>query len=392
MKSILDCFKQSKTLNALFLSNVFLSFHYALIIYINSSFLNNFFSETQISALYIIGSILNTLLLVNISKILNKIGNYRTAVYMIVFEALATIGIVMTDSHFLIGLYFTIHQIVIPVIAFNLDVFLESATQDEEKTGEVRSIFLTLSNVTFVLAPAVVAFLLIHNNFANVYWLSLVFMFPLYYLIKKYFKNTPNSTIEHIRLKETTLEYLKNKNLYNVFIANFLLQLFYAFMVVYTPLYLEKSMHFSWTEIGLMFTIMLLPFVIFEIPIGAMADKKYGEKEFLTVGFIIMGLSTMFISFVTVKIFWIWATILFITRIGASFVEVTTDSYFFKQVDQRKSDVISFYRITRPLAYIVAPILATVFLQFISFEYMFIMVGIFMVLGTRYSLALVDTK
>jgi MFS family permease len=137
---------------------------------------------------------------------------------------------------------------------------------------------------------------------------------------------------------------------------------------------------------------MLLPFVLFELPVGEMADEKYGEKEFLTMGFVIMGLSTIFISFVTVKIFWIWAALLFITRIGASFVEISSESYFFKQVNPEKTDVISFFRITRPLSFIVGPILATITLGFIPFEYIFIIIGSLMILGTKYSLVLKDTK
>jgi MFS family permease len=137
---------------------------------------------------------------------------------------------------------------------------------------------------------------------------------------------------------------------------------------------------------------MLLPFVFFEVPVGELADEKYGEKEFLSIGFLIMGLSTIFISFVTAKVFWIWATLLFITRVGASFVEISTESYFFKQVNPDKSDVISFFRISRPLSFIIGPILATLTLEFIQFQYIFILIGALMIVGTKYSLALNDTK
>ena len=137
---------------------------------------------------------------------------------------------------------------------------------------------------------------------------------------------------------------------------------------------------------------MLLLFVLFEVPVGDLADEKYGEKEFLTIGFVVMGLATLFISFVTVQSFWIWTTILFITRIGASFVEVTSESYFFRHVDQNKTDVISFFRITRPLSFLAGPIIATITLQFVPFQYIFIVIGAFMILGTHYSLAIRDTK
>ena len=141
-----------------------------------------------------------------------------------------------------------------------------------------------------------------------------------------------------------------------------------------------------------MFTIMLLPFVLFEIPVGKLEDDKYSEKEFLTIGFCLMGLSTLFISFITLKSFFIWAVVLFITRIGASFVEVSTESYFFKHVDQTKTDVISFFRITRPLSFLVGPVIATITLQFIPFQYVFIVIGICMILGVYYSLSLKDIR
>jgi MFS family permease len=137
---------------------------------------------------------------------------------------------------------------------------------------------------------------------------------------------------------------------------------------------------------------MLLAFIIFELPVGQMEDEKYGEKEFLAIGFIIMGLSTLFISFLTIKSFWMWATILFITRIGASFVEISADTYFFKKVGPDKTDVISFFRIARPLSFIIGPLLATIILQFIPFQYVFIIVGSIMIVGTHYALALTDTK
>jgi MFS family permease len=214
----------------------------------------------------------------------------------------------------------------------------------------------------------------------------------MFYLVKKYLVSTEQNPLEHIKIRETTKKYLTDKNLYNIFSVQLLLQLFYSYMTIYTPLYLVKYMGFSWQEIGLMFSIMLLPFILFEIPVGDLADKKYGEKEFLSIGLLIMGMATMFISFVTMKNFWVWATILFITRIGASFVEVSSDSYFFKKVDQSKADVISFYRLTRPLSYVVAPLIAAICLQFIPFEYTFIVIGAILIIGTRYSLALEDTK
>jgi predicted MFS family arabinose efflux permease len=193
-------------------------------------------------------------------------------------------------------------------------------------------------------------------------------------------------------LKETTQEFLLNKNLFGVTVTNFLLQLFYGFMVIYTPIYLTKHIGFSWSETGIIFTIMLLPFVLFELPVGELEDYKYGEKEFMVIGFVILSLTTTFMGYILSNTFWMWATILFLSRIGASFVEISTDSYFFKQVDDRRSDIISLYRGVRPIAFITAPILATISLQLIPFQYLFLVFGAIMLIGTKYALSLKDTK
>lgn len=391
MDKFLSPFHQNKLLNILFLSNVFLSFHYALVIYINSSVLLNFFSQTQVSALYIIASICDTLFLLNASKIIERIGGYKFIMYAISVELLAIVGLAIVPGGVAVALFFIVHTVAISVMLFNMDIFMESVSNNESKTGEIRAAYLTITNTTVVLAPAVIAVLLIHNIYSYVYLSASICIIPMYYFMRRW-KNVASQHIRHINLKVTLSEYIKNTDLYNILVSQFLLQLFYAYMVIYTPIYLYTYVGFSWTEIGIMFTIMLLPFVFIELPLGEMEDSKYSEKEFLTIGFIIMGLSTIFISFITLKSFWIWTVVLFITRIGASFVEISSESYFFKRVNQEKTDVISFFRVSRPISFIAAPILATLALQFISFQYIFIIIGAIMVVGTHYSLSLTDGR
>lgn len=391
MDKILSPFRQSPLLNNIFLSNIFISFHYALIIYINSSFLSSFFSETQVSALYIIGSAGSTIFLLNASKILEKTGVYRFTFWSLIIEILATLGLALTKSPAIISLLFLIHTVTISLILFNMDVLVETAENDKAQVGSVRATYLTLTNLTIVLAPFCLSWIIDGSLYSNVYVLSALSMLPLYFFVVK-FRDTVTTKIHHIRLKDTMMEYARNKNLFNIAVCQFLLQLFYAFMIIYTPIYLKESIGFSWPEIGIIFTIMLIPFVLFEVPIGELSDEKYGEQEFLTIGFVIMSLATIFMSFVTVKIFWVWAAVLFLTRVGASFTEISIESYFFKIIEKEKTDIISFFRISRPISFIIAPVLATVIFQFIQFQYIFIFVGITMILGVYYSMSLVDTK
>jgi MFS family permease len=137
---------------------------------------------------------------------------------------------------------------------------------------------------------------------------------------------------------------------------------------------------------------MLLPFVLLEVPAGRIADKMWGEKELLSAGFIITALFTIIIPFLSAASFVLWTIILFATRTGASLIEITTESYFFKHVQGDDADVISFFRMTRPLAYIAGPISAMIALQFLQFQYIFLVLGIIMLFGLKYSLALKDTR
>lgn len=391
MKNFFSAFYQNKLLNTLFLSNVFFSFHYFLIYYINSTFLSIHFSAIQLSALYIIGSFISICALLNASKILNKIGIYRFTLYTLALEFLSTIGFIYTENSLLIGLYFLLHLIVISLVYFNLDVLMETVSTNEDETGNIRATFLTITNIIVVISPLLISAFLGNHGYSTIYAISSLFLIPMYFFIRK-FKHITDVTLPHIQIRETLATFLKDKNLYNIFSSQFLLQLFYSFMGIYTPLYLQQYMGFTWSEIGVMFSIMLLPFVLIEIPVGKLEDSKYGEKEFLTIGFVILGISTLCISFITTKSFFIWTSILFITRIGAALVEISADTYFFKKVDQQKTNIIGFFRITRPLSFIVAPLLATLALQFIPFQYTFLIIGACMIIGTRYSIALEDTK
>jgi MFS family permease len=105
-----------------------------------------------------------------------------------------------------------------------------------------------------------------------------------------------------------------------------------------------------------------------------------------------MGLATMAIAFVTDHNWIIWAGILFLTRVGAATVEVMSDTYFFKKIDAGETSVISFSRMARPMAYIIGPIIATILLTIFDIKGLFIALGLLMLYGLRYSLALVDTK
>jgi len=68
------------------------------------------------------------------------------------------------------------------------------------------------------------------------------------------------------------------------------------------------------------------------------------------------------------------------------------DTYFFKNVKDKNLNLINLYRSVIPLAYIITPIVSTIFLFFVPLSNMFFILGLLMICGLRYSLVLKDTK
>lgn len=163
-------------------------------------------------------------------------------------------------------------------------------------------------------------------------------------------------------------------------------------MIIYTPIYLHEYLAFGWDKIGIIFTIMLLPFVLFDFILGELSDK-IGEKKILLLGFFISAVFTLIIPLITTPALWLWAGILFMTRVGAAAIEVMSESYFFKSEKEEDADMLSFFRNTTPVSYIIAPMCAIPILLLVpSFKYMFFVLGAVMFLGLFLTLRLKDVR
>ena len=227
--------------------------------------------------------------------------------------------------------------------------------------------------------------------YRGVYIAGFVLLFPLLYLVYKNFSTFKDSHYVHISGYQTIIRILKNKDISKIFLINTTLQTFYAWMTVYVPIYLYNVIHFDWSEISVIFTIMLIPFVLVDIPLGKLADKKWGEKEIMAIGFIILGISTCALTLFEVNSLIIWAAMLFLTRIGAATAEIMIETYFFKKVDGKDPEILSMFRITRPLSYFTAPVIVTIGLVYATDQYLFLIFGIICLLTLYPILTIKDT-
>jgi len=383
--------KQKTLLPYVYLANILLSIHFFLIIYINSTSLERFFTESQVGILFVIGAVIGISLFLSAPSMINRFGLYKYLFSVIALECIAVLGLANAGSALSVAFYFLMHSSLVPMILFCLDIFLEKETLVEADTGKIRSIFLTITNSILVISPAITGFILKQYSFESLYFISALFCIPLLLIARIKFSNS-DTMMSETHIFTSLKKAFENKDVKNVVIAQFILQFFFAWMVIYLPLYLVKDVGFGWQELGLLFTVMLIPFAVFEIPVGFLADNKYGEKEFMLAGFIIMAVASSLIPFVKVPVFLTWATLLFCSRIGASFSEITSESYFFKHVNASNSDSISIFRMTRPFAYVCAPIIATITLTFLSLGASFWILGIITFFGSVAAFNITDTK
>lgn len=363
----------------------------ALVTYINSSLLEQYVNPSVTSTLFAFGSVLNIIWVLNLPKIVNRFGVAKISSTLMVVGAILCALVGVTKIPYLLLPLFVLFFSMSTAILYTLDILVEKHSTDAV-TGNIRGALLTINNFAMALLPFFVGILTEKYGFTATYVLAALVLTVAASIIAFTQKTNTKETTETPNLLEGFRSITKNPALRRIITINFLLQFFFAWMVIYTPLYLSNVLGFSWGTIGTILSVMLIPFVLLQFPAGRIADKWLGEKEMLISALIIAGAATICFAVLPGPTAVAVAIALFCTRIGASIVEVMSDSYFFKQIDETNVNTISFYRIMYPLAYIVGPVTGALVLSMTSYTVLFIILGACMFVGAFYALRIVDTK
>lgn len=376
-----------------YLLGFLLSLLAALPNYINSSYLGTLMSDQAIGVIYALEAVLAIFGFLLMPGILKKYGNFRVAIALFLLEAVSLYGLAVYHNVTAVSLFMICNLTLLTFLYFSFDIFLEGCSYDVT-TGKTRGIYLTSVNLAWAISPFLTGLILFKEEYWRIYLVAFVLLLPAFVILRLTLLDFKDSDYQKSTPLKTMVEVYKNKNIFNIFGATFLLQIFYSWMIIYTPIYLNFNLGLSWGSIGIIFSIMLLPFIFVQFPAGRLADSRFGEKEMLSIGFVIMGIATIVIYFIVGKSILIWSLVLFCTRVGAAMVEVMCDTYFFKKVDNHNANLISFYRMARPLAYIFGPLLAIIILSLpgVEMKTLFVVLGLMMFFGLKFSLAIKDTK
>jgi len=374
--------KLNKKINRIYILSFLFTLHISLSAYINSTFLSGIINEKYVGILYTISSISTLILLSKSVNILRYFGNRRMTLILLLANMLSLVGMITSTSPYIVGISFVGFISTNIQILLCIDIFIKHFS-NKNTIGKTRGLYLTIINLAWMLSPLLSAFIITkEGGYKTIYIIAFVVVaimtIGLYFLIKTF----KDKTYEKTPFLKTYRLLRKNKYIFNITIINFILQFFYALMVIYTPMYLYEHINMGWDKIGIIFTIMLLPFVILGLPVGILIDKyNVKKKNLLYIGFSIIIIFTFIISIIGTKSILVWAFVLFMTRVGASIIETTSEIYFFTHTKEEEAYLLSIFRDMNPVAYIIGPLISTAIIIILPIKYLFLILSIIMLIG-----------
>ena len=237
MEYLLRSFHKAGVFSWLCVIALFHAFHFFGVHFIDSSFFLQFLSQSEVGMLYATSSLLSLIVLASSVIFLARFGNYYTALFATILNFFATLGLAtVSDVGWLFVLY-VVHAILMPVTLFCLDVFLEKSTKDENTTGSVRGIFLSMAVLASLFSPFISGIIVGENgNYRNVYLISALYLIPVIVLLVARFRSFEDPLYKILSVTKMIHVLRTNKNIFHISSAQFLLRFFFSWMVVYLPI------------------------------------------------------------------------------------------------------------------------------------------------------------
>lgn len=352
-----------KNLLTFYVLGFFLGLSISLMAYVTSTYFKEAWNTENVSVFYILPQVGGFALLLYLHVLIARFGRAASLLFLLVAQMilLALLGGMGVSVHgsFLIMAYLFLA----PIVVAAYDILLEAFSTDSA-SGRIRGIYLTVMNAGFVVAPILSTRIVEARGFGTLFYVmfgcyAVMFLLSLARLRHvSMASDDPQTSPLHV-----FRAIAKNKDISLVYMLAVTLEIFFIIMVIYTPLYLQ-NIGLTLTQIGLVFSVMLVPYVLLEYPAGRIADTKLGEKEIMLFALAALAVSTMLIPFVHTTSLAIWMAILVTTRVGASLLEVMRDSYFYKRVDGSDVNIIAFFRTARPVGVILGSAISFFFLFF----------------------------
>lgn len=358
------------------LGNFFFALFSTALTYTIVPYLSSFMSEVSAGLVIAAGALVACIVFPFLPRIVARYGAQQLAIIIAVLEMVSLLALAAVPSALSVSVFASTAIALGPFLAYQLDLLLEATVAEEGITGRVRAVYLTAWNVAALAAPLLMGALLASRDAYHLVFIAAAAAtvpFIILFAARKLPTGTP-PLLSHV--KDTAQCMVRDHDLAAVTFGHFLLYLFFSWAPFYTPLYLHEIIGIPWSDLGWIFAVMLIPYVLIEYPAGMLADKVIGDKEMMFIGYILTGASFAAISLFTpsTPLILILA-VLVASRAGAALVESMTEGHFFRRVNEKDVNSISVFRGIWPVANLVAPIAASVILLSSSYHLFFALTG-----------------
>ena len=359
----MELFKTHKALFATFVLTILYALHYGIPLYATSSFLKSLgFTSAGVNLLYGVSALLTVVIANHISQYVRRYHTYGFTYAVVAAEIAVTIGFALTTHLWLSALFFVAHFILTVILFVLLNIFVESFTPIKQ-TGLVRGVFLTLLNTGILVAPLIGGLVLSSQEaggdaapYASLYIIASLVLVPYFFFLHHYLKETTEPPYETHSLVEAMRRVYKNKDLFAALLSQCALYAFYTVMIIYAAPHVTSMLSISLSVyLTSIAPLALLPLVILPYELGYLADTKFGEKELMALGLIILGATSIILGVLETSSFLIVVSLLILSRIGAACVETMSYSYYYKKIPRNDPALSAVFTNMNAVATCVVP-------------------------------------
>lgn len=364
------------------LGNFFFALFSTIITYMMIPYLSTFMSAAAAGMVIAAGALFSCFVFPLLPRLVARYGAQQLAIVFALAELLALFVLSAAPGAVAGAIFAAVAFSLQPFLAYELDILLEATVAEEGTTGRVRTLFITAWNVASLAAPLLIGALLAPNeSYVGVFLAAAAAIVPFILLFAGP-KLPAGRPPQLASLGETLRRIMRDRDLAAVTFGHLLLYLFFVWAPFYTPIYLHEALGIPWSELGWMFAVMLVPYVLIEYPAGVLADKLIGDKEMMFAGFLITGSSLAAIGLFTssTPIIVILA-VLVASRVGAALIESMTEGHFFRRVSEKDLSSVSVFRGIWPLSDIIAPVVGSIILLVGSYQSLFFITGGFIAIA-----------
>lgn len=367
--------------------------HYAIPLYATSSYLHIYFNSLTISILYALGSLFAIFISLRIAKSIKQFHTYPFAFAITIGEILAIALFGLTKNTFLLPILFILHFILQTLLYVCLNIFIESFSA-HAKIGSIRGLFLAILNLGILISPMIGGFLLSLFSFTTLYLVAASLLIPYLYFLHHYLKHIKEPAYHQVHIFQAFKKVFKNKNLRAAAVAEFVVSAFYAVMIIYSPLYLTTLGIPLAVYMGIILPLALVPLVVLPYELGLLADRKFGEKEMLILGTVMLTVSVFLFVITSTKDIRVWIGILLLSRIGVSFAETMAFSYYFKKVDSEDPSLTALFVNMQGVATVIVTSVGILIAPFLTNrpQLIFVILGCGILYSISYMLPMKDTR